>query len=63
VDLAKLFGRDRSYISKIMKLHYLSPKIKGVILDGLQPRTTTIQNLLEIADQYDWLKQESSFGI
>jgi len=63
VDLAKLFGRDRSYISKIMKLHYLSPKIKGSILDGLQPRTATIQNLLEIVDQYDWRKQESSFGM
>ena len=63
VDLAKIFGRDRSYISKIMKLHYLSPKIKGRILDGLQPKTATIQNLLCIADDYDWKKQEVSFGI
>lgn len=63
VDLAKKFGRDRSYISKIMKLHYLSPKIKGIILDGLQPQTTTIQNLLKITNHYDWIKQEQIFGV
>jgi len=63
VDLAKKFNRDRSYISKIMKLHYLSPQIKGRILDGEQPQTTTIQNLLKIADHYSWQKQEQLFGI
>lgn len=46
-----------------MKLHYLSPQIKGRILDEEQPQTTTIQNLLKIADHYSWQKQEQLFGI
>lgn len=42
VELAEKYKRDRSYISKILKLQYLSPKIISAILDGKQPRTMTM---------------------
>lgn len=61
-DLALKMKRDRSYISKIIKLYYLSPKIKASILDGKQPRTITVQSLLKISDTIDWKKQETMFG-
>lgn len=61
--LSKKMKRDPSYISKIIKLYSLSPKIKATILDGNQPRTTTVQLLIKISQHIDWKKQESMFGI
>lgn len=63
VELAAKFKRDRSYISKILKLQYLSPKIKSTILDGRQPRTMTVQSLLKAADEVLWEKQEKLVGV
>jgi hypothetical protein len=63
VGLARHYKRDRSYISKIMKLDFLSPKIKGLVLDGQQPDTLTLLSLLQVAGQVDWKKQEALLGL
>jgi hypothetical protein len=63
VGLARHFKRDRSYISKIMKLDFLSSKIKALILDGRQPGTLNLLSLLHVADQVDWKKQEVLLGL
>ena len=63
IGLARHFKRDRSYISKIMKLDFLSPKIKSLVLDGQQPGTLTLLSLLQVADQVDWKKQEALLGL
>lgn len=47
-ELARYVGKDKSYVSKIIKLYYLPPHIKESILDGTQPRTMSIQSLMDI---------------
>lgn len=59
MDLAREFDRDRSYISKIIRLYNLSPKIKGMILDGKQPPYINVQSLLTISRSLNWVEQES----
>ena len=63
VELAKKYQRDRSYISKIMKLQFLSPKIKALILEGNQPRSLTMQSLIKIANHLNWKTQENALGL
>lgn len=59
MDLARQISRDRSYISKIIRLYNLSPKIKAMILDGKQPPNINIQSLLAISRELSWAEQEN----
>lgn len=62
VELSKRLGRDRSYISKILRLHYLSPKIKDKIMEGNQPNIMTLQSLINITSM-NWKDQELAANI
>jgi DNA invertase Pin-like site-specific DNA recombinase len=62
-ELAKHMGCDRSYMSKILKCVFLSPKIKEAILDGFQPANMTVQKLIKISEHAAWDVQERKFGI
>jgi hypothetical protein len=62
VELSKNLGRDRSYISKILRLHYLSPKIKDKIMEGNQPSIMTLQSLISITSM-NWKEQELAANI
>jgi hypothetical protein len=59
-DLAEKKGIAESYVRKVMNLNYLSPKIKGMILEGTQPKHLRLQDII-----YDvplsWNEQEERF--
>jgi hypothetical protein len=61
--LAEYLNCDRSYMSKILKCAFLSPKIKEAILDGRQPANMTVQKLIKISEHALWDVQERKFGI
>ena len=51
-----------SYVSRIFNLNFLSPKIIERILNGTQPRTLKLQDIIvkEMPDL--WLEQETRWG-
>ncbi len=59
--IAKKEGMRTSYVSRLMRLNYLSPKIKTAILNGMQPRTLNLQNLRD-SFPIRWEEQEKVFG-
>lgn len=53
-ELARYVGKDKSYVSKIIKLYYLPSHIKESILDGAQSRTMNIQSLIVTTQNFNW---------
>jgi hypothetical protein len=51
---------DRSYVRKILRLNYLSPKIKEMILDGKLPKHLKLQDLMDGIPVL-WREQEEKF--
>jgi hypothetical protein len=49
-----------SYVSRILRLAYLSPKVVKAILDGSHPAWLTMRDLLEPFPM-DWQLQEKKF--
>ncbi|MFM8465219.1 MAG: hypothetical protein ACKOA0_14180 [Burkholderiaceae bacterium] len=49
-----------SYVSRILRLAYLSPKIVQAILDGKQPAWLTMKELLK-PSAAEWSEQEQIF--
>ena len=56
-DLAAAEKINPSYVSRILRLAYLSPKITQTILDGKQPAWLTMKDLLRPLPA-DWIDQE-----
>ncbi len=56
-DLASAEKINPSYVSRVLRLALLSPKIVQTILDGKQPAWLTAKNLMDHFPT-DWLKQE-----
>ena len=56
-DLAAAEKINPSYVSRILRLAYLSPKIVQEILDGKQPAWLTMKDLLRPLPA-DWSEQE-----
>ena len=56
-DLAAAKKINPSYVSRILRLAYLSPKIVQAILDGKQPAWLTMNHLLK-PFPLDWREQE-----
>lgn len=56
-DLAAAEKINPSYVSRILRLAYLSPKIVQAILDGKQPAWLTMNHLLK-PFPLDWREQE-----
>jgi hypothetical protein len=59
-ELAKREKINPSYVSRVMRLAYLSPQIVDTILDGRQPARLTMKDLLEPFPM-DWREQERHF--
>lgn len=51
-------GVDESYVRKILKLNYISPKIKELIIDGKQPQYLKLQDIIYEVP-LNWSKQKS----
>lgn len=51
-----------SYVSRIIRLNLLAPDIKEMILDGRQPRTLKLTEMLKPFPD-DWQAQRRHFGL
>lgn len=60
-DLSEAEKINPSYVSRVLRLSYLSPKIVGAILDGKGPARLTMKDLME-PFPIDWQKQATHFG-
>ncbi|MBC8213019.1 MAG: hypothetical protein H8E71_00025 [Candidatus Marinimicrobia bacterium] len=66
-DIAEVEGVDKSYILRIVKMVYLSPKIQEAIL--LLPRSNiyrsfmSAKNLLKLVEVVDLKEQEKVFDL
>ena len=60
-DLSEAEKINPSYVSRVLRLSYLSPKIVEAILDGKGPARLTMKDLMEPFPM-DWQKQAAHFG-
>ena len=60
-DLAAAEGINSSYISRGVRLAFLSPVLVEAILAGTHPAHLTMKDLME-PFPYDWNEQEKLFG-
>ena len=60
-DLSTAEKINPSYVSRVLRLSYLSPKIVEAILDGKGPARLTMKDLME-PFPIDWQKQAAHFG-
>lgn len=59
-ELAKAIGTDESYVSRMMRLNFLSPKIVQVLLNGTAPNTLTLGKFHQAIPEL-WEEQEKLF--
>ncbi len=60
-DLAAAEKINPSYVSRVLRLALLSPKIVEAILDGKSPARLTMKNLMK-PFPLNWQKQATYFG-
>ena len=61
-DLAAAEKINPSYVSRILRLAYLSPVVVQAILEGKHPAWLTMRHLLEPFPT-DWRQQEKNFSL
>jgi site-specific DNA recombinase len=59
-ELAEKEGIAESYVRRMMRLNYLSPKIKEMIIDGKQPKHLKLQDFMGDIPML-WAEQEEMF--
>jgi hypothetical protein len=60
-DIAKRHNIDTASISRLMRLNFLAPDIKLAILEGTQPRTMLLQDVIRKVWSDDWEGQRRFF--
>lgn len=60
-ELAEKLGINKSYLARVMRVNLLAPDIKEAILNGAQPRTLTVTELLKPFSEL-WEEQRGWFG-
>ncbi|AXI53791.1 hypothetical protein C1J05_04100 [Sulfitobacter sp. JL08] len=55
-------NKSDSYVSRIMLLAFLAPRIQKAIIDGTQPVSLTLETLIRSRMPRDWNAQEVLFG-
>ena len=61
-ELAGQEGCSRPYVSSMIKLAYLAPSITQAILDGTQPASLTLADLMKRDIPAGWTDQRRAFG-
>jgi hypothetical protein len=61
-ELAEIEKINASYISRILRLTFLAPDIVTAILNGRQPRTLQLANLMDDMP-VEWDRQRERYGI
>ena len=61
-ELAEIEKINASYISRILRLTSLAPDIVTAILNGRQPRTLQLANLMDDMP-VEWDRQREMFGV
>lgn len=62
-ELAKSESIDRRYMSRVLQLAFLSPRIVDAICEGSEPEDLTTEALLKAKDfPMDWQEQEKIWG-
>ena len=60
-EFCKLNNISRQYLSAVLQLNRLSPKIKRLIMEGYLPKHLSIQNILRARIPLLWKNQEKWF--
>ncbi|MDR3155829.1 MAG: hypothetical protein LBT90_01870 [Holosporaceae bacterium] len=66
VDLEEFCRKKRltvKYVLKVLRLNTLSPSIKSAIMNGTQPKTLVLKDLLQKPFPLLWEEQEMCFGL
>ncbi len=64
LDVAQAEGITRSYLTRLVRLAYLTPDITGAILDGRQPPHLTAARLIRLTNlPLDWTEQSRLFQL
>ena len=61
-ELARQEGCSRPYVSSMIKLAYLVPGITQAIVDGTQPASLTLAELMKRDIPVSWTDQRRAFG-
>ena len=60
-DIAKRHNIDTAGVSRLMRLNFLAPDLKLAILEGTQPRTMLLQDVIRKAWPDAWEEQQKMF--
>ena len=60
-DIAKRHNIDTAGVSRLMRLNFLAPDLKLAILEGAQPRTMLLQDLIRKTWLDAWEEQQKMF--
>jgi hypothetical protein len=61
-DIAKRHNIDTASVSRLMRLNFLAPDLKLAILEGTQPKTMMLQDVIRKVWPDDWEGQRRFFG-
>lgn len=61
-EIAEKENLTSSYVSRIFNLNFLSPKIVEKVLNGMQPRTLRLQDIITNKMPDIWHEQEEMWG-
>lgn len=61
-EIAEKENLTSSYVSRIFNLNFLSPKIVEKVLNGMQPRTLRLQDIITKKMPDIWYEQEEMWG-
>jgi site-specific DNA recombinase len=61
-ELARQEGCSRPYVSSMIKLAYLAPGITQALVDGTQPASLTLADLMKRDIPVGWTNQRRAFG-
>jgi len=62
-DFCKLNNISKQYLTTVLQLNILSPKIKELIMSGYLPKHLSIQQILRAKIPLVWTEQERWMGI